>query len=76
MIQNLRFLEIDTFRFLLNLKLIPMFFNYGGSRFAIFVFTAIGILQGITINAAIVFSVLLFYNYMALNSFIDHINTI
>ena len=76
MIQNLRFLEIDTFRFLLNLKLFPMFFIVGASRFAIFVFIVIGISQGVTINASIVFSVLLFYNYMALNRFLDHFNTI
>lgn len=53
-----------------------MFFIVGASRFAIFVFIIVGIAQGVTINASIVFSVLLFYNYMALNRFLDHFNTI
>jgi len=53
-----------------------MFFILGASRIAIFVYIIVGLSQGVHIDAEKVFSVLLFFNYLALNRFLDHFNTI
>ena len=64
------------FRFFLNLRLVPMFFVLGATRFSILIFAVYSMMNNIPLDATLIFSVLLFYNYMALNRFVDYYNTI
>lgn len=60
----------------MNLGIISNVFQKGATRIGIFVYVIIYVLMGNTLSSVITFTLLLFYNYMSLNKFVEKINNI
>lgn len=75
-LNDLRLEEVGFLKKYLNLGIIAIVFQSGASRIATIIFILLNHVQGHSIHTTLVFSVLLFFNFMALHKIVNKANSL